>query len=135
MLADALALTVEDQSRLHGVLTHVLGVGQTPAVISQQSAAQEGELTLAEWLEALGKEPAWVQLQMLDQAIEQAGPQERSDVLNAARAALLCENPQVSVRRAVTELTASNPVLMLLGAVGLVLAVVGVGRWLGGLVF
>lgn len=135
VLADALALAPEDQVRMHGVLSHILSVGQMAVAGSQQVAEPQDGPTLEEWLAALVSEPPWVRLQRLDQAIEQADSLEQGEVLKAARVSLLREHPPVAVRRSVTELANSNPLLMPFGVVGLVVAIVGVVRWLGGLLF
>lgn len=63
-----------------------------------------------------------------------AGPEDE-DVLRAARAALLAEHPQIAARNTVTNLVVQQPLAFAAGGVGLVLAVIAVGRGLFRLVF
>lgn len=132
VLADAMALPLEDQQQLQAILQRLVGpanlqpVGTAPL----PDSAIGGAAQASEWLQSIAGERPFVRLQQLDQQLQGEHSQEVVQHLEVARMRLLQEYPQLAVRQAVTRMAESSPLLVAAGAVGLVLALFGFGAGL-----
>src|SRR5689334_23002622 len=104
VLADALALPMEDQARLCSVLERL--TEHSPAAVASPpspnaDAPEPGQQQLEAWLAQIASEPAWTQLLLLDDAMERVDSEAEASPLKAARTRLLQANPATAVRRAV----------------------------------
>lgn len=141
VLRGALALPEEDKRRLAEVMSRVtdssLAIGSTAPLAGQPSHAEleEPQTTAAEWVLKIRGEPAWTQLQLLEEAIESADDPSELQVLQSAHKTLLQENPPLAVRRAVVRVASQHPVGFCVGALGLLLALTALGRGLVRLAF
>lgn len=141
VLRGALALPEEDKRRLAEVMSRVTdsspAVGTTVALAGHppQAVLEEPHVTAAEWVRKIRDEPAWDQLQLLEDAIERADDPSELQVLQTAHKTLLQENPPLAVRRAVVRLASQHPVGICVGASGLLLALTALGRGLVRLAF
>lgn len=136
VLKGALALSHDDQVRLCSVLQRVTGaaghLGSTYRGAAPEPAMQS---TVEDWLRQIQGESPWTQLVLLDEALEaEDSPAERC-ALEAARTQLLRTHTPVAIRRAVTDLASRSPVAICVGALGLLVGVVGIGRLLLRLLF
>lgn len=133
VLADVMALPLEDQQQLQAILHRLVGpANPQPAGTAPQIPGSQvrGAARATEWLQSLAGERPFVRLQQLDQQLQGEHSQEVLQHLEAARMRLLQEYPQLAVRQAVTRMAESSPLLVAAGAVGLVLALFGLGAGL-----
>lgn len=131
ILKDALALTEEDKRRLAELMVRVTAPDRAGAVAVQareQQPEDTPQVGAAEWLQKIRGEPAGMQLQLLEDAIEVADDLSELQLLRAAHKALLHDNPPLAVRRAVARVAAEHPVAICVGTVGLLLAMFALGR-------
>jgi hypothetical protein len=132
VLRGALTLLPDDQERLCSVLQRItaLPVAAFPAhppAHAPDQVAQEAQ-TLEDWLQQIQCEPVWTQLLLLDDALANVDSEEEASALRAARTRLLQANPPIAVRRAVVDLASQHPIGVCVGAAGLAVALVGLGR-------
>lgn len=141
VLRGALALPEEDKRRLAEIMSRVTGsslaIGATAPLAAHppQAVLEEPQVTAAEWVLRIRNEPAWDQLQLLEDALESADDPSELQVLQSAHKTLLQENPPLAVRRAVVRVASQHPVGICVGALGLLLALTALGRGLVRLIF
>lgn len=127
VLRGALALPEEDRRRLAELMVRLTSPESTGAIAvappTHAAADDAQEVTATEWLKKIGGEPAWVQLQLVEAALDSAEDPSEQQVLRDAHAQLLQDNPPIAVRRAVVRLASEHPLGICVGAVGLLLAV------------
>lgn len=131
ILKGALALPEEDKRRLAELMIRVTAPDRaTEEVVQEREQRPEGAplVSAADWLQKIRGETAWVQLQLLDDAIDVADDPSELQLLRAAHKALLHDNPPVAVRRAVERVAGEHPFGICVGAVGLLLALFALGR-------
>lgn len=137
VLKAALALPAEDQRRLCEILDRITSsessTGAARPVVA--SATVDSEVGATEWLQQIQGHPLWVQVQLLDEALESVEEPDEIEVLREAQNRLLSENPPLAVRRAVVRLASEHPMGICAGGVGLLLAVAAVARGLFHVVF
>jgi hypothetical protein len=134
VLRGALALAADDQARLCSVLQRITALPAPPssaippaAALTPEEVAHE-EQTLETWLQQIRCEPVWTQLLLLDDALAGVDSEEEASAIRAARTRLLQANPPIAVRRAVVDLASQHPMGVCVGAVGLAVAIIGLGR-------
>ena len=137
LLAQFEALSEQDQRRLYAVLGALVGVALAPLTAATESDSTEegfeGPSELAavqEWYAGLGEVNEYERLSLLDEAIESVQAEDAKAFLVARRRAVLDDKPSVSVRVAVTRISAEQPTLILGAAVGVVLGIVSLGTGL-----
>ena len=133
VLKGALALPEEDKRRLAELMVRVTTPDAAVPAIAPPPDSQPAEapqVGAAEWLRSIRGEPAWVQLQLVDAALETADDAAEAQVLRDAQRAMLQENPPLAVRRAVVRLASEHPIGICVGALGLLLALAALGRGL-----
>lgn len=133
-LQAALALSPADQAHLSAMLQRLTDAKQgegcdrlgdleiTASGVADPQAAVEG------WLQRIAPEPAWLRLQLLEEAMGTCDTDEERDALQAAHEQLLQAHPPLAVRRSVTALAALHPASTGTAVVGLLLGVAGLGR-------
>lgn len=129
VLKGALSLPEEDRRRLAELMVRVTRANETATGITlapSEPSLPEGarEQSASEWLQTIRGEPAWVQLQLLEAALESTDDPSELEVLRNAHKQLLQDNPPIAVRRAVVRLASEHPLGICVGAAGLLLAVV-----------
>jgi len=134
VLAGALALPAEDRMRLCSVLQRLAQAAPaaapvlSPADVHTPGPGLPGEETLEDWLRQIAREPAWTQLLLLDEALENVDADGEATALKAARSRLLQADPAIAVRHAVVALASQHPIAVSVGAFGLALALFGLAR-------
>lgn len=132
ILKGALALPEQDKRRLAELMARLTSLDRASDSVAVQPREQETEAAplpnAAEWLQTIRSEPAWVQLQLLEDAINGADDPSELQLLRAAHKMLLQENPPVAVRRAVVRVAEEHPIGICVGAVGLLFALFALGR-------
>lgn len=139
VLADALrlalALSPQEQSRLLLLLQSLAG---PPRLLDGDPVADTALATeemlpppepVAAWLQRIACEPAWWRLQLLEEAMADCDAGDLPLLLQA-RSELLAADLPLAVRRSVTELASLHPVSVAVAALGLLLGLVGLARWL-----
>ena len=130
----ALALSPADQSRLCALLQRLTAA--TPDGTHDPLADTELATSIAPgpqaevdaWLQDIAPQPAWLRLQLLEDAIEACDTDAQRATLQAAHAQLLQSHPPLAVRRTVTELATVHPVSTGIAVVGLLLGLAGFAR-------
>lgn len=138
VLKGALALPEDDRRRLAELMVRVTAPEAPPAQIvpaPDPRAESPPEAGAAEWVLKIRTEPASVQLQLIEDALESTDDASELQVLREAHRALLQENLPLAVRRAVERVASEHPVGICVGALGLLLAVVALARGVFRLVF
>lgn len=133
VLKGALALPEEDKRRLAEIMVRVTTPDAAAPAIAPAPSSQPVEapqVGAVEWLRSIRGEPAWVQLQLVDDALETADDAAEAQVLRDAQRAMLQENPPLAVRRAVVRVASEHPIGICVGALGLLLALIALGRGL-----
>ncbi|MBC5767632.1 hypothetical protein [Ramlibacter albus] len=133
VLDQALLLPAHEQRQLAEAMVAL--TGGALAHKGGPELADAAGLDVHAWLQSIRSSSPWAQLQDIDASLEDVLAPEDEDVLRAARAALLAEHPQIAARNIVTNLVVQQPLAFAAGGVGLVLAVIAVGRGLFRLVF
>ncbi|TWO71439.1 hypothetical protein FN976_11010 [Caenimonas sedimenti] len=119
VLEQAVQLGAGERRRLAKILAREGDESQTP----------ESAEDIADWLVRIEREEPRVRLALIDDALDHVEPESvDQETLLSARGALLDRHPPLAVRRSVTDLASAHPVATSMGLVGLVLALVGVGR-------
>jgi hypothetical protein len=140
VLRGALALDDGDKRRLLELMVRVTALDppNDEGALTPPADTDGGELdrqeAVAEWLQKIRTEPAWTQLVLLEDAIA-AGDPDEAQPLQAAHRQLLLDNPPLAVRRAVVRIASDQPIGVVVGLVGLVLALFTIGRGLFHLAF
>lgn len=140
VLTQALQLEAKDQERLADLMNRVARRNETvdpPAVVGEsQSDASSEEVSLEQWLQTLSELTPWQRLQLIDDAIEntEAGTTNGAE-LEKARRELLNEHPALNVRLAIQRSAAEHPGRVVIGVIGLLLAIGTLGHGLFRLVF
>lgn len=138
VLTQALQLEAKDQERLADLMNRVARRNETvnpPAVVGEsQSDASSGELE--QWLQTLSELTPWQRLQLIEDAIEntEAGTTNGAEC-EKARRELLNEHPALNVRLAIQRSAAEHPGRVVIGVIGLLLAIGTLGHGLFRLVF
>jgi hypothetical protein len=138
VLKGALALSEEDKRRLAELMVRVTAPEAARTAIApapEPRADDAPEIGAAEWLRKIRTEPAWVQLQLIEDALESTDEASELQVLRDAQKALLQENPPLAIRRAVERVASEHPVGICIGGLGLLLALIALLRGLFHLVF
>lgn len=138
VLKGALALPEEDKRRLAELMVRVTAPGATPVQIApapEPRAESAPEIGAAEWVLKIRGEPASVQLQLIEDALESTDDVSEVQVLREAHKELLQENPPLAIRRAVERVASEHPIGICVGGVGLLLALVAFARGVFHLVF
>jgi hypothetical protein len=141
VLKGALALSADDQAQLCSVLLRITALPASPLDVVPPSAehatdqAAHEQQAVENWLQQVQREPVWTQLLLLDDALAGIDSEEEASALRAARTQLLQANPPIAVRRAVVDLASQHPIGVCVGAVGLAVALFGLGRVLLRLLF
>lgn len=132
ILKAALALPEQDKRRLAELMARLTAPDQATDSVAAQRRERASEVApppnAAEWLQTIRSEPVWVQLQLLEDAINDADDPSELQLLRAAHKMLLQENPPVAVRRAVVRVAEAHPTGICVGAVGLLFALFALGR-------
>lgn len=82
------------------------------------------------WLSELQGKPEWEQLKHLDRTEELDLTDEERAAVDAARTQLLDGNPRLSIRRAIAVEASARPMAVVIGLVGLGVALVALARGL-----
>lgn len=141
VLRRVLELGHEDQKRLRAILSSLAGapadaVTNAPASSTEPHPAEEPAAgTASQWLDQIRAEAPWSQVRLLDEALHAEDGETDLQLLRDARARLLQENPPLAVRLAVVRLATERPLAVCTGGVGLLLAVIALGRGVFRLVF
>lgn len=136
----ALALAPPDQAQLCALLQRLtdraadesldrfLDPKPAPRAVADPQAAVDA------WLNDIAVQPAWLRLQLLDEAIAScASDSDREaerELLQSAHVQLLRAHPPLAVRRTVTELAMLHPASTGIAVIGLLLGLTGLVRLL-----
>ena len=133
-LQAALALAPSDQARLCAVLQRLTAPLPDEAAdplrdteLATQGAA-DPQAAITAWLQDIAAQPAWLRLQLLDEAIATCDTEAEREALQTAHAQLLQAYPPLAVRRTVTELATLHPTSTGIAVVGLLLGLAGLAR-------
>ena len=133
-LQAALALAPADQARLCALLQRLTARLPDEAAdplrdteLATQGAA-DPQAAVAAWLQEIALQPAWLRLQLLDEAIASCDTDAERKALQAAHAQLLQAYPPLAVRRTVTELATLHPTSTGIAVIGLLLGLAGLAR-------
>ncbi|HEX2544491.1 MAG TPA: hypothetical protein VHL79_06415 [Ramlibacter sp.] len=131
----ALALPPHDQASLCWLLQRVTGAAPLPpsdpvADTELVTQAATGQDFVRTWLQAIASEPAAVQLQLLDDAVDCCEDPGDLAALQAARTQLLGAHPPLAVRRTVTAFTSLHPASVAAALAGLLLGLAALVRLL-----
>ena len=133
-LQAALALSPTDQAQLCALLqrltnaparTHGEPLADTELATRDDADPQAA---VAAWLQDIAAQPAWLRLQLLDEAIDTCATDAEREPLQAARAQLLQAHPPLAVRRTVTQLAMMHPASTGIAVAGLLLGLLGLAR-------
>jgi hypothetical protein len=133
-LQAALALAPSDQARLCALLQRLTDASQeqAPDLLRDTELATRGtadpQAAVEAWLQDIAVQPAWLRLQLLDDAIGTCDTEPERELLQAAHAQLLHSHPPLAVRRTVTELATLHPASTGFAVVGLLLGLTGLAR-------
>jgi hypothetical protein len=129
----AMSLPTQEQRQLAEAISAIAGgpVARAEAAVLSDAMGPD----VHEWLQSIRDNTPWSQLQLLDASLADALPAEDAEILRAARAELLAAHPQISARNVVRNLVVHQPIAFVVGGVGLVFAVLAVGRTVFRLVF
>lgn len=134
VLDHALALRPADQRKLAEAMAAISGarvLGAPPV----SEVAETNLVPIEAWLKSVEQHSPWERLQLIDSSLDQDMAIEDEAILQAARRSLLADHPQVAARRTVRDLAARHPVALVGGGLGLLLAVVAMGRGAWRIVF
>ena len=133
-LQAALALSAADQARLFASLAYLAEAraDEAPDRLSDTELSTRGapdaHAAVAAWLQVIAAQPAWLRLQLLEEAIDTCETDAERAALQAAHAQLLQAHPALAVRRTVTELATLHPARTGIALVGLLLGLAGLAR-------
>lgn len=132
-LQAALALAPSDQARLCALLQRLTNAPQEQAPhllpgTELAPPAADPPAAVEVWLQDIALQPAWLRLQLLDQAIDSCDTDAERELLEAAQAQLLHAHPPLAVRRTVTELAILHPASTSFAVIGLLLGLTGLAR-------
>jgi hypothetical protein len=140
VLTQALRLNPKDQVRLGDLMNRVArvdGGATAPSEVSIEAPAQAPEaVSLQQWLQTLADLAPWQRFQLIEDAIENTEPGTSDGItLEKARRDLLNDTPTLNLRLAVQRATAEHPGRVIVGLIGLVLAVGTLGHSVFRLIF
>ncbi len=140
VLTQALRLNPKDQLRLGDLMNRVARAdGATSASADVGVAALDeapAAVSLQHWLQTLADLTPWQRFQLIEDAIENTEPGTSDGAaLEKARRDLLNENPTLNLRLAVQRAAGDHPGWVIVGLVGLLLAVGTLGHSLFRLIF
>ena len=140
LLTQALSLHPNDQERLRDLMNRVARADGTSSTAEEVrvGAAEEAPaaVSLAEWLQTLTGLTPWERFQLIEDAIESTEPgTSEGAALEKARRDLLNDNPTLNLRLAVQRAAGDHPGWVIVGLVGLLLAVGTLGHSLIRLIF
>ena len=140
VLTQALRLNPKDQERLGDLMNRVARADGSSAAPSEVSVAAPEEapeaVSLQQWLQTLTDLAPWQRFQLIEDAIENTEPGTADGItLEKARRDLLNDNPTLNLRLAVQRAAAEHPGRVIVGLIGLVLAVGTLGHSVFRLIF
>jgi hypothetical protein len=140
LLTQALSLHPNDQERLRDLMNRVARADGTSSTAEEVSVAVPDEapaaVSLEQWLQTLTDLTPWQRFQLIEDAIESTEPgTSEGAALEKARRDLLNDNPTLNLRLAVQRAAGDHPGWVIVGLVGLLLAVGTLGHSLIRLIF
>ena len=140
LLTQALSLHPNDQERLRDLMNRVARADGTSSTAEEVSVAVPDEapaaVSLEQWPQTLTDLTPWQRFQLIEDAIESTEPgTSEGAALEKARRDLLNDNPTLKLRLAVQRAAGDHPGWVIVGLVGLLLAVGTLGHSLIRLIF
>lgn len=133
VLTQALRLNPKDQERLGDLMNRVARADGGTGAVAEVSGAAPAEapeaISLQQWLQTLTDLAPWQRFQLIEDAIDNTEPGTSDGVaLEKARRDLLNDNPTLNLRLAVQRAAAEHPVRVVVGLIGLLLAIGTLGH-------
>lgn len=126
-LQQLLGLPPAERQQMLEVL-RLAGGAATAADPVTDISPEDARTAVTDWLKSIEDLVAWERLQLLEAALADVESEAETGALSDARKALLDAHPPLAVRRAVVELVTLHPVATGVGALGLLLALLALGR-------
>lgn len=136
VLKQTLELPRAEQRRIADVLAALAVPPHADPTGSSDGLVDEPETqNVHQWLQEIAALPAFEQLRLLDDALQQTAAGEDTDAMQRARKSLLDDNAPLAVRLSVTRIVEEHPAMVAMGVLGLCFGIVALGRGFFRLIF